>query len=273
MKFILLDDEQLALENLDYVCRQAYPDCETFLFAKSSEALSFLKDNEIDVILSDIEMPGMDGISFAKKVKEVRSETNIIFVTAYSDYAYDAFAQRASGYLLKPVKAADIKKEIENLRYPIKKENGKKLKVVCFGRFEAYCGDELIHFARTAEKEILAYLIDLRGGGANTNEICGILWEDYAVSLKNRNYFRVLYNGLIKTLNKYGCRDALIKKTNYFAIDISKVDCDYYDFLNGKMDAINSYMGEYMSQYSWAEMTIGDLDSIYSEYIKNRLKK
>ena len=56
--------------------------------------------------------------------------------------------------------------------------------------------------------------------------------------------------------------DVIIKKWNYLAIDVSKIDCDYYKFLDGDAVAVNSYMGEYMANYSWAEMTTANL----SEY-------
>ena len=49
--------------------------------------------------------------------------------------------------------------------------------------------------------------------------------------------------------------DILIKKWNYLALDTKKVDCDYYRFLKGDIDAINTFHGEYMSNYSWAELT------------------
>lgn len=63
---------------------------------------------------------------------------------------------------------------------------------------------------------------------------------------------------LTRTLRQYGLEDVLVRKRGFMAVDCSKLDCDYYAFLNGDEDA-PPYVGEYMSQYSWAEPTQGYL--------------
>ena len=59
------------------------------------------------------------------------------------------------------------------------------------------------------------------------------------------------------------CRteDVFICRNNSFAIDVNQVECDYYKFLHHDAAAVNSYQGEYMKQYSWAEMTTGALEN------------
>ena len=57
------------------------------------------------------------------------------------------------------------------------------------------------------------------------------------------------------TLEDAGVRGLLVRGRSTLAIDTSKVDCDYYNFLRGDRSSINSYRGEYMTQYSWAEVT------------------
>lgn len=66
---------------------------------------------------------------------------------------------------------------------------------------------------------------------------------------------------MMKTLNAANVSDIVVKRYNHLSVDVSKVDCDYYRFLNGDSEAINSYTGEYMMNYSWGEFTIGYLDS------------
>ena len=63
------------------------------------------------------------GIVLAKKLKEIYPKINIVFVTGYSQYANEAFALHASGYVYKPVTADKIINEMENLRNPIKWKN------------------------------------------------------------------------------------------------------------------------------------------------------
>jgi len=255
---ILVDDEDLSRESLEYALKRVAPNAEIYSTSNVKEALKFVKTNGVDVAMLDINMPEMDGLTLAKEMKDARPEVNIIFVTAYSEYAVDAFKQHESGYLLKPAKPEDIERELQRLemvdRTPAaKNEQTKGFYIQCFGRFEIFQDGKPIVFGRSAEKEILAYLVSLHGAGCNTNEICGALWEDSVTQKKRKDYFRVLINSLKKNLEDLGLNDFLIKQRNYFAIDPDKVKCDYFDFLNGDIDAVNAYHGQFMTQYTWSE--------------------
>jgi len=261
MKVLLLDDEELALKSLKYVCEQTIENAQIVTFTEGEKALNYLQKNRVDVVFADIEMPEMNGMEFMRRAQVIRPGTNVIFTTAYTEYALEAMQLHASGYLTKPVRADDIRRELNHLRYDLS-TNDKHLKARCFGKFEVYCDGEMLSFSRSAEKEILAYLIDQKGGGVNYDEMAMILWEDSELRSKRRDYLRVLFNGLRKTLSSVGCEDALIKQTNYFAIDPEKIQCDYFDFLKGDEKARASYHGEYMLQYEWGFMTTADLDEI-----------
>ena len=73
---------------------------------------------------------------------------------------------------------------------------------------------------------------------------------------------QALYS-LKATLNTVGADEVLISEPGSYAIDISKVSCDYYRLLDGDENAAQSFMGEYMNQYSWAEETCGWLTMKY----------
>ncbi len=60
-------------------------------------------------------------------------------------------------------------------------------------------------------------------------------------------------------LKKHGAEDILVKGWNAYGVDCKLVDCDYFDYVKGDSYAVNSFLGEYMLQYSWAEMTLGEL--------------
>ena len=83
-------------------------------------------------------MRGVSGIDVAKQLKEIIPDINIIFVTGYDEYTKDAMAMHASGYIEKPVTAGKVRKETEDLRYPLPAENEPRLKFQCFGNFEVY---------------------------------------------------------------------------------------------------------------------------------------
>ena len=96
---IIVDDEYLAQKLLqDYVSKvdslQLVATC-----SNAFEAMKALKDNEVDIMLLDIQMPDLTGLEL---VKSLEKKPSIIFTTAYSEYAVDAFNLAVTDYLLKP---------------------------------------------------------------------------------------------------------------------------------------------------------------------------
>ncbi|MEE1200063.1 MAG: response regulator [Christensenellales bacterium] len=259
MIIIIVDDEVHALEELEDTVLGAVAEAEVHLFRKAEDALAFAQTARIDVAFLDIEMRGMNGLQLAKALKDIYGQTNIIFVTSYSEYAVQAFALHPSGYLLKPVGEKELLRELENLRFPIEVQEEKRLRLHCFGNFDAYVGNEQIHFGRSKTKEILAYLTDRQGSSCTMGELIAVLWENKPVNASMRSNLRGLIYDLKHTLQNAGVSDAICKKRNELALVTKKVECDYYEFLKGNPAAVNLYRGEYMAQYSWAEMTTGAL--------------
>ena len=249
MKILLVDDEELQLIRLEKVLRKLLPDSELLCYSNPKKAYDENIENNIDIAFLDIEMPVINGILLAKKFKKINPKINIIFVTAYNDYALQAYNIHASGYVMKPVNENKIKAELDELRHipDIKDKNEKLLQVKCFGNFEVFkCGVPL-KFHRQKSKELLAYLIDREGASVNMNELNAVLWDE-----DKNSYLRNLISDLSETLKEVGASDVFIKKHNECYIDISKIDCDAYEYKNNNPDAIRMYRGEYMIQYPWA---------------------
>lgn len=98
---IIIDDETKAIKLLADQITALYKNIEIVgTFTSWEEALDALRANNFDILFLDISMPHKNGISLLKLVPELQSE--IVFVTAYSDYALEAFNFSATGYILKP---------------------------------------------------------------------------------------------------------------------------------------------------------------------------
>lgn len=118
MKVLIADDELLISEDMKREVENMFPDAVVDAVMSSSEALRLAESKEYDVALLDIDMPGMDGLTLAKKIIAKRPIINIIFVTGYQEYALEAHELYCSGFLLKPVGGRKLKKAFENLRKP-----------------------------------------------------------------------------------------------------------------------------------------------------------
>lgn len=247
MNVLLVDDEKLQLTRLEDSVKKVLPDAVIFSYTNPMLAQEEAKDKSIDIAFLDIEMPKVNGIMLAKSLKSINPKVNIIFVTAYDNYALDAMKLHASGYVSKPVSEKKIKEEIDGLRYPVELEEKNKLQVKCFGNFEVFCQGEPLRFTYSKSKEVFAYLIDREGATISVNELNAVLWEE-----DHKSYLRNLIVDIQKTLNAAGVTDVFIKRHNECFIDVTKVDCDAYEYKKNNPNAIRMYRGEYMIQYSWA---------------------
>lgn len=263
MNILAVDDELLVLKLLTDCIKKAIPDCEVRSFTKPLMALAELQNGFVpQIAFLDVEIAGMNGIELAKRVKDICHKTDIIFVTGFSEYALDAFRVHARGYIMKPISVEKISTELDNLTYhPLVVEPERRLKIQCFGNFEVFSDGVPMKFRYSKTKELFAYLVDRRGSSVTTDELMSILWEDKPDSISLRNQLRNLMSNLTQSLGEAGYGDVLYKRRNFFSVVANELDCEYYKMLAGDTDAINSYCGEYMSQYSWAEMTLGSIES------------
>lgn len=265
MNIIVADDERLAVENMVPLLRKLEPESQITGFTETDDVLEYIKGNQVDIVFLDIEMGEDSGIGLAKQCKEIAPYINIIFVTGYSEYMLDAFRLRASGYLVKPVREEELQAELDNLRHPPRYVPKCRVRVQTFGFFEVFVDSVPLKFTRTKCRECLAYLIDRRGARVTYGELAAVLWEDGAGSPAVQNNTQKVVSDLVKTLREKNLEELVIRSRQDIAVNTSLVDCDYYAALEGDTARLNSFMGEYMSNYSWAEFTVGELVRLKEE--------
>jgi len=128
IKTILVDDEHAALKSLSRKIEIYCSDIELLATSSSSkEGLQLILDHKPDLVFLDIEMPWMNGFELLDSLED-KLNFNVVFVTAYNQYAIQAFKQNAIDYLLKPVDKDDLIKCIERVKLQINKMNQVTLK-------------------------------------------------------------------------------------------------------------------------------------------------
>ena len=249
---IAVDDEHPMLQALAEAV-EASPDIrQLYTFRSCSSALKWMESNAADVAFLDISMRGMGGLALAEKISQLQPSCKVVFCTGYEQYALDAIHLRCSGYLIKPITAQAVQKELDHIkRQPM---HDKKLTVKCFGLFEVLCNGQTLTFRRTKAKELLAVLIDRNGAGMTGKQICAVLWPEDSDDVKNMDHFRHLMQDLRNTLGAVGAGSVLCQEGYQYRIDPSQINCDYHSYLQYGSPAFH---GEYMTQYSWAEDTCG----------------
>ena len=112
---IIVEDELPAREELKYFIDEEKEIKLIAEFDNPLDTLTFLEKNSVDAIFLDINMPDMNGISLGKIITKMYPDTKIIFITAYKDYAVDAFEIKAYDYLLKPYSESRIRNLLKSL--------------------------------------------------------------------------------------------------------------------------------------------------------------
>ena len=247
---IAVDDEPLMLRALVSAVSSSPDISEVVQFSDCEKALEHIKENVVNIAFLDVNMRGMGGLALAEKIIFYRPNCKIVFCTGYEEYAVPAFKLHASGYLMKPISKEDVQKEIDNIKGIRQKE--KLLEVKCFGNFEVYANGERVVFKRSRTKELFAFLVDRKGAGMTAKQICAVLFPDDLDDNKNFAYLRQLVLDLKNTLKTLGVEEVFRHETPYYRIDTSLIKCDYLSYLETKKP---DFMGEYMTQFSWAEET------------------
>ena len=255
MKVICVDDEPLAVEYTLGQCALLPEIDEVKGFTQAQSALDWIRDHSADLAILDINMPEIDGITLAARIKQARPETAILFLTAYKEYAFDAYAVHPTGYLLKPVSQEKLAAEVRHAFGETHRSTQEHVRVRTFGTFDVFVDDRPVSFKLAKAREILAFLVDKQGSGVTRAEIFAAVWEDNLYDRRMQKQLDVYIRSLRGTLQEYGIQQILEMEKGILRVRPETFACDAYLFYSGDSDTINAYRGEYMSSYSWASMT------------------
>jgi two-component system response regulator LytT len=124
LRTVVVDDEQLAREELCFLLDQI-PGIEVIAQAGDGpEALNVIAEHAPDLVMLDVQMPGLTGFEVARRLLQRDTESHLVFVTAYDQHAIEAFDVNAVDYILKPVEAARLATAVERVRKRMQTDRG-----------------------------------------------------------------------------------------------------------------------------------------------------
>ncbi|MFG1806769.1 LytR/AlgR family response regulator transcription factor [Streptomyces sp. NPDC049040] len=115
LRILAVDDEPPALDDLGYLLRGDHRVGRVLAADSSDAALRLLEAEPVDAVFLDIRMPGLDGLDLVRVLSRFAKPPAVVFVTAYEDFAVDAFALKACDYLLKPVGAERLSEAVRRV--------------------------------------------------------------------------------------------------------------------------------------------------------------
>ena len=261
MRVLCVDDALPIMEDIVSMCRKLPQITSVTGFTRPRDAMEWMETHPVDLALFDIDMPEINGLMLAEKLKHCHPDAAVIFLTAFQQYAVQAVKLRASGYLLKPVGLEELREEVDYACSRKKARPSSHITVQTFGNFEIFVDGETLAFHRSKSKELLAYLVDRSGNGVSRAWIFATLWEDGLYDHSKQKYLDVIIRSLRDTLREAGIEEILEIKGGFLRVRPELLDCDLYRFLKNDPAAVNSYRGEYMEEYSWAVLNTEALAS------------
>ena len=115
---IMVDDSRVILTDSLNVLSEVMPNATITGFIWPLKAIEYARMNRVALAVLDIELGTASGLDLCRTLLEINPRTNIVFLTAYADYSIEAWKTLASGFLLKPLTAEDVREQLKRLRYP-----------------------------------------------------------------------------------------------------------------------------------------------------------
>lgn len=266
IKTVLIDDEKPALRALERLLA-GYTDIDIIGgFINPLEALVIIEESKPNVVFLDINMPQLKGMDVAARILDISPDTDIVFVTAYDQYALEAFELYALDYLLKPIEKERFQKTVDRL---MKKNNitqpspHKKLEIKLLGKSQIGWKDQPpIKWRTEKTRELVTFLLHNRGKEVSKAQLIDALWTDCDMNKATHQ----LHNGIYyirKTLTEYGIdRSQVNIGANYcltlqnVELDIALLDKKHLDSkknvsISDLEEAISLYRGEYCEGEDW----------------------
>lgn len=216
IRIIALDDEQPALRRVGKLLQAMEGVQISGLFDSPKRLLEHVAVSRepLDLALLDIEMPGINGLELAGKLREMRPELHIAFLTAYEEYAREAFGVEALDYLLKPITSEDLARTLQRFEKRSNRQQNKQRPcffIRCFGPFSV-AGDngQLIRFRNSKSRELLALLHHAQDKPVSKGQILDSLWPGRDVERAQVNLHSTVYQ-LRKDLQAYGLQGAVVQ--------------------------------------------------------------
>ncbi len=235
MRAVIVDDEALAIDELCAHLSQYNIEIVN-QYLDSEKALINIVLDKPDVVFMDIDMPGLTGIDLAYQIQNIKYDIIIIFVTAYPQYAVDAFRVHALDYILKPLKDSSfattmdyVMKQYELIQLRRLNETKDKLLINCLGRLEVVNkNQETMKFSTQKCKELLSYILCNADGTITRDDLIRHVFPGENPDNGLNNYYVTLYR-LRNSLAKFGfTEDVFVIKKNY-EVYIRDGVCDLVD--------------------------------------------
>lgn len=257
MRAILVDDEPIMLKSFMRNSAGISEMNVVAQFQNAEDALAFAEENTFELALLDVQLPQMNGIELAVKLRETHPDLLVVFISAYDEYVRDSNQIGGDYYIVKPYKKETIEMMVKKMSLLCARLQ-KDVYLQMFGKFNVlYKGVPLQMHGKT--KEILALIACRRGKEISNEEIYSTVWEGREYS---NEHMKTYYNAMKRLkgiLAEAGIADLLHSTPHGQMLNTELCDCDYFAWQDKNPDSRVRFEGEFLSEYTWGEYILAGL--------------
>ncbi|GAB6992378.1 response regulator [Paenibacillus pini] len=288
MRALIIDDEKPALLQLERLLQADGRISVAGQFTSVQSGLNHLLENHVDVIFLDIGMPEMNGLEAAEHFYRMQPEIQIVYVTAYNNYAIEAFELHALDYLLKPVDPERFSKTIKRIESHMQLSNMATTPItnpsmaMCFSHLTLMgpSGELKLKWRTQKVQELFSFFIHHTNKWITKETLLETLWPELGLDKATTQLHTSIYQ-VRKVLKEWGvgagieyAHDSyrLLKEGFVTDIELFKQDCTVHSLMAEedwqRLDAaLKRYKGDYLEDhdYFWARPLREELNQMYIE--------
>lgn len=287
MRIVCVDDERLSLQFIEKQLEQIEGISIVAMFTNPLEAKEYILNEAIDTAFLDVQMPGINGIQLAEQILEYKPDINIVFITAYDQYAVEAFQLNALDYVIKPTTVERLHKTLKRVKAKLKntandkdsnqEDHSLRIKVSNYLAFEEKPNVfQPVSWRTSKSQELFIYLLHNRNRLVEKSAIVDLLWYDHDVEKAYALLYTTVYNTR-KQLKKYRPNIKLYNRLDGYLLELQNVEIDLVHWENEllQLSKVNEMtIAEYERIMAWNEgPLLANTDYIWLEAERHRLDR
>ena len=289
LRIILVDDEEDTLREIEDILSGDHRVQIEGTFTDPVKALEQAGHIAIDCAFIDIKMPVINGFELGERLLQDHPGLHIVYVTAYNDYATEAFEINAVDYVLKPVRKARLYKSVDRIIAKMSAnqqidKSDTAYRVRCFEKLELYKEEIPVQWNTKKSMELFAYLLYHKGNFIRKERIADDLWPEYEYENALVNLHTTVYRTR-KTLDSFNNLIKIEYNNNCYSLHMQDVFYDVEEFNKAYeqsklfpdqriamlQKAVSIYRGDYLEEnsYIWCIDMQQNLKQKYIECLKS----
>ncbi|GAK13137.1 response regulator [Geomicrobium sp. JCM 19039] len=275
IRAVVIEDEPLALEYITHLIKRTNQFIVCGMYTSSESAWDALNRDKPEILFIDVELPGASGMVLAEQIYNEYPSMNIVFITAFQEYAVQAFEVNAVDYLLKPVTFQRLLKTIDHFTKTDKEIGVSSTPITsisCFNAlvFMSYTQPISVKWRTKKAKEIFLYLLHAKGTSVKKDTLLDLYWPDQDPQKSYALLYSTVYQ-IRKTLSLVSSQIKVINEEESYRLFTENIKLDVYDWEERFFSLPSSleenirqyeklfydYTGDYLNEegYLWAEST------------------